>query len=306
MRLFAWLKQNKIATLLLIIVLYLIGKNVLGSIFSLQSKRQSFSYPSSDIASPGIGGKNLDFSQPLQNFLPKTGSDYAPSPETTDRLVVHESYLSLLVQDVKSVTDKIIEYAKSNGGYMVNSSLESPQESPSGTVIIRIPSTKLTAALDYLRNLSIKVVSENLVGEDVTDQYVDVESRLSTLYKTKVKFEDILEKAVNVQEILNVQREIINLQSQIDSLKGQKQYLEKNAQMAKVTIYVSTDEIALPFTPIETWRPNVIFKLAIRSLIGNLRNLGTLTIWVIVYSVIWIPILLIIYFLKRRTVRKIQ
>jgi len=92
-----------------------------------------------------------------------------------------------------------------------------------------------------------------------------------------------------------------NLQSQIDSLKGQEQYLEKNAQNAKITVYLASDELALPYTPAKPWRPEAIFKQAVRSLVGTLRGLGTLFIWLVVYSIIWVPALFAYrYFQKRK------
>ncbi len=80
--------------------------------------------------------------------------------------------------------------------------------------------------------------------------------------------------------------------------------LEQNAKLAKLTIYLSTDEIALPYAPSETFRPTVVFKLAVRSLVGSLRDIATLAIWVVVYSVIWIPALILFKFIKRRFPKK--
>ncbi len=153
--------------------------------------------------------------------------------------------------------------------------------------------------LDYFRDLAVKVSSERILGTDVTAEYVDIEARLETLEKTKAKFEEIMEKATAVQDILNVQRELIRTQDQIDALKGQQKYLEQTAKLAKITIYLSTDEYALPYVPAKPFRPQVVFKLAVRSLVGSLRSVATATIWIVVYAVIWLPALLIFIFLRR-------
>ena len=176
----------------------------------------------------------------------------------------------------------------------------------SGWITVRIPQEKLEEALNYFRELAVKVVSETVSGRDVTDEYVDIEARLATLLKTKAKFEEILAKAQKVQDILEVQRELINLQEQIDNLKGQQNYLEKSAQVSRVTIYLATDELALPYVPTEAWRPQAIFKQAVRSLIGALRKLGTLIIWFGVYSVIWLPILAIYLIIKHWRKKKLS
>lgn len=284
-----WLKTHKLTTLLFIIILFLVIKN--------QEKFIPLTQKFNSEQSMTIAGRGRSTDLSI----------YPETPPTTDityRMVISESYLSLLVNNVVEAQKKIIKTIETYGGYMVSSDLQNPQETPTATIIVRIPSTKLNNALEKFRGLAVKIISESLQGTDVTDQYQDNEARLTTLNKTKTKFEEILDKATQIQDILNVQRELINLQSQIDSIKGQQKYLEQTAKLAKITIYLSTDELALPYTPSETWRPGVIFKQAVRSLVGSLRKLGTLIIWVIVYSIIWLPILLIILLIKRK--RKIS
>src|SRR3972149_11088141 len=101
---------------------------------------------------------------------------------------------------------------------MVRSSLSQPEEAPYATIVLRVPSSKLREILAYFRSLAIKVASEDIQGYDVTDEYVDIAARLETLQKTKVRFEEIMDQAFKIEDILRVQQEIINLQSQIDSL----------------------------------------------------------------------------------------
>jgi len=227
-------------------------------------------------------------------------------PPTTNpsRMVVLESNMSLVVKNVKGSVDKLIEKAKAVGGYMISSSLSQPEEAPFATVSLRIPAKDLKTTLDYFRSLSIKVFSENLTGYDVTDRYTDIEARLATLNQTKAKFEEILRSAVKIQDILEVQRQIISLQDQIDSLKGQQLYLEKTAELSRVTVYLSTDEFALPYAPATPFKPATIFKLAVRALVSVLRFFVKALIWVVVFSVLWLPILLVIYFVRKARSKK--
>ncbi len=219
-------------------------------------------------------------------------------------MVVEESNLSLVVDNVRQKVDQVLDYTNQSGGYMISSSLSQPEEAPFATLVVRLPREKLRPALDFLRILSIKVTSENLIGQDVTDQYFDIEERLSTLYKTKAKFEEILNQASKIDDILRVQREIISLQSQIDSLKGQQEYLKKTAENARLTVYLSTDEWSLPYAPEEPgFRPKVIFKQAVRSLVRNIRALGKLSIWVLVYGLIWLPLLIVIKVIRNKRIK---
>lgn len=286
-----WIKRNKLATVLVLVVLYLLLKK--SSIISPLNRQYS------SLSIPEVGVGSMGSISSSKGILPVPINE-APPTNIKDRMVVQELNLSLVVKNVRESVDKATEFAKSTGGYMISSTLSQPEEAPYATLSLRIPAKNLKTALDYFRSLSIKVTSENLYGTDVTDEYTDIDARLETLNKTKAKFEEIMNKAINVQDILTVQRELINLQDQIDSLKGRQQYLEKTAEMARVTIYLSTDEFALPYAPAGTFRPEVILKTAVRSLVGFLRWIVKAGIWIGVFGVVWIPVLVIVLFLKRR------
>jgi len=280
-KIFNWIKAHKLTFVLLLLVFWLIYRQNFSSPVIPLSQRKSTALNTTEDFSASGRRRVFYSSQP------------APAPETKERLVVKESTLSLLVKNVVDAQKAISQKAQNLGGYLVQSNISHPEETEaaSGWITIRVPQEKLEEALDYFRGLAVKVASETISGQDVTDEYVDIEARLETLLKTKARFEEILARAEKTTDILEVQRELINLQEQIDSLKGRQNYLEKSAQVSKVTIYLATDELVLPYVPTEAWRPQVVFKQAVRSLIGICRKLGTLLIWIGVYSVIWLPVL---------------
>lgn len=292
-----WVKRNKLTCFLLLVVAILVLKSFSSSQPRYSSsligdvsnpKMLSQSAPSFGIAMPR-GGVGADFYSPS-----------APTPEVTNRMVVSDSELSLLVKNVNDSLAKIKAQTVLLGGYMVESNLSRPDDAPTGQITLRIPSTKLDEGLVFFRSLSLKVVSENLHGTDVTDQFVDNDARLAVLIQNKARFTEIMNRAVNVDEILRVQQEIFNLQSQIDAIKGQQNYLLKTSETAKVSVYLSTDELALPYTPNEPWRPDVVLKRAVRSLLTTAQSIGSLLIWVVVYSVIWAPVLGVVIVIRRR------
>lgn len=297
-RILTWIKEHKLTTVLLVLVFFLISTG-----FSQQPPRIMQSGTSLMYNSPPGGTMGAPDIQMAPMESMKRSDSYEGSMSGADvanRMVTQDTTLSLLVEDVENVKSQILTKTKAVGGFMISSSTQNPEDAATSTISVRVPSTKLDEALASFKGQAVKVVTEYVQGEDVTDQYTDIEAQMKTLMTTKAKFEDILEKATAVQDILEVQRELTNLQSQIDALTGQQQYLEKNVQLSRVTIFLSTDELALPYEPNESWRPALIFKEAVRSLILTFRSLGSLVIWLAVYSVVWVPVLAIIYFWKRR------
>ena len=269
-----WLKKNWFLVLVVLFVIFYSKRN-----YPLTTNRLSL---------PIIGGGNASYesldmapSADLDSSIPRNKS--APST-SSDRIVIQDTSLSLHVKDV-SATIKDIETKTSEfGGFLVNSHLSKPELAASGSIVVRVPTEKLSLAMEFFKKMAIKVVSESVNGRDVTDQYEDLDARLAILNKTKVKFETIMDQATAVNDLLNVQRELVNLQSQIDRVKGRQDYLKKSADLSKITIYLSTDDLSLPYAPSNTWRPLVIVKTAIRSLLTTLRGLGSLVIWLAIYS----------------------
>lgn len=290
-----WVKNNKVTTLLILVVLYLLfGRTLVSPFFGINQLRVA-----KEDAYYGLAPAGSLSSVGIDSALPIPPREAAPS-ETQERLVVEETAMSLVVKDVRQTSDQITDHAKSLGGYMVSSSFSKPEEAPYAQVIVRVPSDKLQETLDYFRTLAVKVTWENIRGTDVTDQYEDIGAKLASHEKVKAKFEEILNQATKVQDILQVQRELVNVQSQIDALKGRQKYLEQTAKLAKITAHLSTDEWSLPYAPAKTFRPNVIFKQAVRSLILTFRGLAEKAIWLGVYAAIWAPVLLIILWWKKR------
>lgn len=291
-KIIVWLKTNKLSAVLILTVLYLLikGSGVRPLMYSALPKTAvgDFIGESANVSSIARGGTSY-----LQ--------EPAPQPEVKDRLLVEESNVSIVVDKVREKVDAIVNYVSAKNGYLVSSAISQPEESPSATVILRLPQPELRPAIEVLRKMAVKVTYEYLSGYDVTDQYVDLEARLTTLTKTKARFEDIMAQAVKVEEIMQVQREIINLQDQIDSLKGRQDYLKKTAENAKLTVYLAADEWSLPFAPKDGgFRPKVIFKQAVRSLVQSLRSGAKALIWLGVYATVWLPVLAVVIIVRKK------
>lgn len=255
------------------------------------------------ITGGGFGSNTMMVSDSVGIAAPRSSKmmisrGVAPS-ENNNRLIIQDTSLSLQVDNVEEKISKIKNKTTELGGFLINSNLSKPDGIGSGAISVRIPEGKLSEALSEFKKMAIKVVSENINGTDVTDQYTDLQAQLDVLLKTKGKFEEILDKAFNVSDLMNVQQQLISLQQQIDSVKGQQKYFEQSSKLSKITIYLSTDDLALPYAPTNEWRPNVVFKEAVRSLLLTVRSVGNLLIWVVVYSPI-IALGLGIYWLWKR------
>lgn len=296
-KLSAWIRSHPLATLVIAVALFYFSRSFLHPLLGLQALNRTAT------SSVSFGGAAEYASPSLKSLiLPPSppGDSTDPSVPASERLVVTDTNLSLLVNSVRQAISAIKSQAESTGGFMVNSSLSAPEEATTGTLIVRVPSASLDEFLEFTRTQAVRVVSENIHGRDVTDQYQNIEARLATLQNTKTTFEGILARATTVDEILRVQKSIFQVQDQIDALIGQKQYLENTSATSLVTLHLATDELALPYAPATPWRPAVVFKTAVRSLTLTLRQISSAAIWIAVYSILWLPALALFWFFAHR------
>ncbi|MDC0449092.1 DUF4349 domain-containing protein [bacterium] len=299
-----WIKTNKLSFGLALVVLFLLfGRTPLYFVENITgSSKSGFGDYYTEEMDMQYGGRGGPMSTAMYDPV-------APRPDITDRKVITTSHLSALVTDVTSSVESVKSYVNQHKGYTVNESISRPEAGETATLVVRIPTDKVDVFKDQLRKLAVKVTSEKIDGTDITDQYVDMQERISRLEKTKARLDQILASAETVEEIMSVQDRIFMVQDQIDSYKGQLQYMDGATSTSKITIYLSEDELSLPYLPDTSWRPNVIFKKAVRSMIGTLQSLGTFAIWFAVYIPIILLLVVVVWVakkIKRAHARRVQ
>ena len=294
-KIFNWVNTHKLVSVLIVIILFqFLRSNVVVPLIGGSAGIRS-SGAVMDITTAGP----LAYSQKSPIYY----NEATPTPNITDRKVVLNSNFSLLVKNVTQSVESVKAKTKELAGYMVSMGIDRSDYGDSANIQVRVPTEKLDEFSKYLRGMAVKVVSENIDGTDVTDQYVDIERRLSDLEKQRSRVEKILDSATTVSEMMEVQRQLFMIQDQIDSYKGQLLYMDGTTKTSKLSIFISTDELSLPYSPSRPWRPEVIFKQAVKSLLEDLQDLGSILIWIVVYSPV-IIVALIVFILIRKRFRK--
>ncbi len=108
----------------------------------------------------------------------------------------------------------------------------------SGTVTIRIPSAQFDSALVQVKKLG-KIISTSISAEDVTEEYVDLTAQKTALTNQLDQYNHILTQAVNVSEILEVQKEVERVQIELDRITGRMKYMDSRISFSTITIRLS-------------------------------------------------------------------
>lgn len=212
-----------------------------------------------------------------------------------DQKIIRTGYLQLTVESVAETSPKIIALATANGGYVQSSSVNEDLDGRhSGDVTIRVPSAKFDATVSAIKAFATVVNVETTNGQDVTEQYSDLEAQLRNAQAQEAQYLEILKKATTVEETLNVQQYLSGVRYQIESLQGQIKYLSNATSYS--TISVSFSEKPGLRAPTKGFDIVSTIKEAAQALVAVVQNLGVALVWlVIVGGGIVVPVGLVVW-----------
>jgi hypothetical protein len=218
-----------------------------------------------------------------------TTANSAGSGSTTagvERLVIQNADLSIVVADPAAKMKAIEQMAENLDGYVVSSNLYQTTTStnakvPEGQITIRVPVEKLDKALDTIKSDVIEVQSENRSGQDVTKDYVDLQSRLKNLEATEAQLVKIMKDANKTEDVLNVFNQLTSIREQIEVVKGQIQYYEESAALSAINVRVIAEESVQPIE-VGGWKITGTARNAFQSLIDFAQGFVRFLIWLII------------------------
>jgi hypothetical protein len=164
----------------------------------------------------------------------------ATQGKTSGRLLVWTADFSVEVLDLAKSAEQLSARMIALGGYVEE---KSDYGSQSQSFVYRVPKDAFNEALGDVER-SGTVQRRHVKGEDVTEQYVDVETRLKNNLALRDRFRDLLAKAKDVKDILLIEAELNRIQSEIDSMEARMRILKDQIQMS--TIRVSLEQQVPP------------------------------------------------------------
>ena len=169
-----------------------------------------------------------------------------------DRIIVRTVGMGLIVDHIADSVDRVGDVAAELGGWAVSSDRSAIHH---GNVSVRVPAQQLDEAVRRIRALGMRVDWESSTSQDVTDEYVDTNSRLRSLRATEEALLNLLNQADDVEDALEVQRELTDLQAEIESLEGRIKFLEQTAafSLINVTLTLAPRDMVVDAGPDQTF-----------------------------------------------------
>lgn len=215
-----------------------------------------------------------------------------------DRKVIRQAQLQLEADDTRAALDRIIALGEAAGGFVADATVhpvEGEEDQPSANITLRIPASELTQVMTAIKESVEKVVSESQGAEDVTDQFIDLEARLTNLEALEVELRALLAEVrqqpeADPDKLLRVYNEIAVVRGQIEQIQGQLNYLDDVVDLATLTIGLTPTPAAVPIVE-DTWEPVEVARDALRSLVVGLQGVADWGIHFVIYT---LPMLLLL------------
>jgi hypothetical protein len=232
--------------------------------------------------------------------------------ERSNRMIVKNADIRLLVEDTNTAIDRTTQIVGDSGGYIVSSRVwyqdYAQYQLKYASVTLGVPVEEFEKVLSRLRGLALEVRDETASGEDVSDQYVDLQSQLTNLEATRERVKSFLDDTKTVEEALRVNQELSNLDAQIEQIKGRMNYLADRSSFSTITInfepeYPELEPVVPPAT--QTWNPGIVLKDALKVLTVAYQGIAEFVIWLgIVILPIFLPPALLLWGLWKLFTRK--
>jgi hypothetical protein len=221
----------------------------------------------------------------------------APLPQT-DRKIIKNATITLQVQDVPGALNQVTLLSSQYGGYVVSSRSWYVEDYPHAAYNFAVPVERFEEVLGRVRSLG-KVLDEQTSGQDVTDQYVDLEARIRNQEATAERIRGFLDQTRTVDEALKVNQQLSQVEEQLEQLKGQRDALGQRAAFSTISVEFSP---AIPNAGARlssVWSPLGTLAQATDALAAILRVLVDIVIWVVVLSLPFIVIGGVIFLVGR-------
>jgi hypothetical protein len=162
-----------------------------------------------------------------------------------ERSIIYTGTITVQAEDVNAAGDAAIAAARAAGGFVGGDNRSVKDTHAEATVVLRVPAEQFTAVVSNLAKLG-KEVNREVKTEDVTEQVVDVTSRIATAQASVERVRALLARATALGEIVSLEAEVAKREAELESLKARLAKLTSMAAMSTITAVFVKDTSAPP------------------------------------------------------------
>jgi len=171
-----------------------------------------------------------------------------------DRKIIKNAELTIEVTSPAEAQRSVASIAETHGGFVVTSETKQSEHSDPAKrtlevkLTARVPANQFDATVGAIEKLATSVVHQNISGNDVTEEFIDLEARIRTQKALELQFLQIMKQAGKITDALEVQRQIAEVRTDIEKLEGRKRFLENRASLSTISVNIRTPVVIVVST----------------------------------------------------------
>lgn len=189
-----------------------------------QENLQDSSIQSFRLATP-TGTEQFDNTQPQQR---KEYKEIFPTftPQTDKKKIIKDGSMSIRTENITEAKKSIDTILKKFDGYYEKEETENNANEISHQLMIRVPAIHFDKLIITLENGGNNIINKSIQARDITEEYVDIQSRLTHKRDYLQRYRELLTKAQSIDDIVSVENSIRTLEEEIESKEGRLRYLD--------------------------------------------------------------------------------
>ena len=200
-------------------------------------------------------------------------------PQDSGSKIQVNGSLSLEVDDIDKASKMVRILVLSHEGRISNSDTGSFEQRYANITLL-VPSSNFYQIIDDIKKLSVLVSNENIYSNDVTEEYIDTEARLSVMKDTENRFSTLLQGTKNIDEAIKVEKELMRIRGEIDSLQGRMNYFVKTTENSVLNLRMVE---SIPLTG-DQWDAKKSISDSLRNLVSFSKHVADFLIGVLIFS----------------------
>ncbi|MDQ0196121.1 DUF4349 domain-containing protein [Paenibacillus wynnii] len=216
-----------------------------------------------------------------------TGNDVVAG---LNKKLIYRANLTMEVKDYAKAQSEVRNMITLAQGYIIGFTENMSKAEQGGTFILKVPASGFSSFLNNLEKVKNESLQRNIEGQDVSEEYVDLGSRLKAKQLMEAQYIEFMKKATKSNDLVAFANELGSIQESIEQIKGRMRYIDQNVSFSTVELrlYQTDEVIALQ----KEKEQGPLLDRASDALNGSLKVISTMFQWLVIILAAALPILL--------------
>lgn len=227
------------------------------------------------------------------------GQPVLPSPEQgipADRKIIRNGNLEVRVNDITMGKQQIDSLVKKHKGYYAGEVYNNQDFTHSYSLTIRIPAASFDLFLVEIETGVGMIAFKNINSQDVTEQFIDLETRLKNKRNYMNSYRDLLKQARSVKDILDIEEKTRVIEEEIESAEGRLKYLNNQVDYSTLELLITRKNEYSQYSR----TPGTFLERLKLSLVKGWFGLVSFSLFVVRLWAFWIIAAVLYYFIRKR------